>query len=54
MKRSVLHIIEQAKKELQVSTVDKDRRIDERIRKSETAWLSGNTDYTVRRIIKNV
>ena len=46
------YIIEQAKKELQVSTVDKDRRIDERIRKSETAWLSGNTDYTVRRIIK--
>ena len=44
--------IKQAKKELQVSTVDKDRRIDERIRKSETAWLSGNTDYTVRRIIK--
>ena len=46
------YIIEQAKKELQVSTVDKDRRVDERIRKSETAWLSGNTDYTVRRIIK--
>ena len=46
------YIIEQAKKELHVSTVDKDRRVDERIRKSETAWLSGNTDYTVRRIIK--
>ena len=46
------YIIEQAKKELHVSTVDKDRRVDERIRKSETAWLSGNTDYTVRQIIK--
>ena len=50
--RECAYIIKQAKKELQVSTVDKDRRIDERIRKSETAWLSGNTDYTVRRIIK--
>jgi len=46
------YIIEQAKKELHVSTVDKDKRVDERIRKSETAWLSGNTDYTVRQIIK--
>ncbi len=46
------HIIEQAKKELHVSTVDKDKRVDERIRKSETAWLSGNTDNTVRQVIK--
>ena len=46
------YIIEQAKKELHVSTVDKDERVDERIRKSETAWLSGNTDYTVRQVIK--
>ena len=45
------YIIEQAKKELQVSTVDKDRRIDERIRKSETAWLS-TEDPIIRSVVE--
>ena len=35
-----IHIKQEAKSKLQVSTVDKDRRVDEQIRKSETAWLS--------------
>ena len=35
-----IHIKQRAESKLQVSTVDKDRRVDEKIRKSETAWLS--------------
>jgi prolyl 4-hydroxylase len=45
------YIIEQAKSKLHVSTVDKDRRVDEQIRKSETAWLS-TEDPIVRRVVE--
>ena len=45
------HIIEQAKKELHVSTVDKDKRVDERIRKSETAWLN-TKDPIIRNVVE--
>ena len=45
------HIIEQAKKELHVSTVDKDKRVDERIRKSETAWLN-TKDPLIRSVVE--
>ena len=48
------YIIEQAKKELQVSTVDKDRRVDEQIRKSETAWLSTGRPLLVRRVVRTM
>ena len=49
--RECAYIIEQAKKELQVSTVDKDRRVDEQIRKSETAWLS-TEDPIIRSVVE--
>ena len=35
-----IHIKQKAESKLQVSTVAKDRKVDEKIRKSETAWLS--------------
>ena len=35
-----IHIKQRAESKLQVSTVAKDRKVDEKIRKSETAWLS--------------
>ena len=44
-----IHIKEKAESKLKVSTVAKDRKVDEKIRKSETAWLS-----TEDPIIKNV
>ena len=46
-----IHIKQEAKSKLQVSTVDKDRRIDEQIRKSETAWLS-TEDPIVRSVVE--
>ena len=46
-----IHIKQEAKSKLQVSTVDKDRRVDEQIRKSETAWLS-TEDPIVRRVVE--
>ena len=45
------YIIEQAKKELHVSTVAKDRKVDERIRKSETAWLN-TKDPIIRSVVE--
>jgi predicted 2-oxoglutarate/Fe(II)-dependent dioxygenase YbiX len=45
------YIIEQAKNELHVSTVDKDKRVDERIRKSETAWLN-TKDPIIRNVVE--
>ena len=49
--RECAYIIKQAKKELQASTVDKDRRVDEQIRKSETAWLS-TEDPIIRSVVE--
>ena len=46
-----IHIKQEAKSKLQVSTVDKDRRIDEQIRKSETAWLS-TEDPIIRSVVE--
>jgi len=46
-----IHIKQEAKSKLHVSTVDKDRRVDEQIRKSETAWLS-TEDPIVRRVVE--
>ena len=46
-----IHIKQEAKSKLQVSTVDKDRRVDEQIRKSETAWLS-TEDPIVRGVVE--
>ena len=46
-----IHIKQEAKSKLQVSTVDKDRRVDEQIRKSETAWLS-TEDPIVRSVVE--
>ena len=46
-----IHIKQEAKSKLQASTVDKDRRVDEQIRKSETAWLS-TEDPIVRRVVE--
>lgn len=45
------HIISKAESKLQVSTVDKDMRVDEKTRKSETAWLS-TEDPVVRSVIE--
>ena len=46
-----IHIKQEAKSKLQVSTVDKDRRVDEQIRKSETAWLS-TEDPIIRSVVE--
>ena len=46
-----IHIKQEAKSKLHVSTVDKDRRVDEQIRKSETAWLS-TEDPIVRSVVE--
>ena len=46
-----IHIKQEAKSKLQASTVDKDRRVDEKIRKSETAWLS-TEDPIVKRVVE--
>ena len=46
-----IHIKQEAKSKLQVSTVDNDRRVDEQIRKSETAWLS-TEDPIVRSVVE--
>ena len=46
-----IHIKQEAKSKLQASTVDKDRRVDEQIRKSETAWLS-TEDPIVRGVVE--
>lgn len=45
------HIMTEAKSKLQVSTVAKDRTVDESIRKSETAWLSLD-DPVVRGVVE--
>jgi prolyl 4-hydroxylase len=45
------HIISKAESKLQVSTVDKDMRVDEKTRKSETAWLS-TKDPVVRSVVE--
>ena len=44
------HIIEKAETELDVSTVDKNRKIDKNIRDSETAWLDTKSDPIVKRV----
>ena len=49
--KECIHIKQEAKSKLQASTVDKDRRVDEQIRKSETAWLS-TEDPIVRRVVE--
>ena len=46
-----IHIKQEAKSKLHVSTVDKDRRVDEQIRKSETAWLS-TEDPIIRSVVE--
>ena len=46
-----IHIKQEAKSKLQASTVDKDRRVDEQIRKSETAWLS-TEDPIIRSVVE--
>ena len=46
-----IHIKQEARSKLQVSTVDKDRRVDEQIRKSETAWLS-TEDPIIRSVVE--
>ena len=46
-----IHIKQEAKSKLYVSTVDKDRRVDEQIRKSETAWLS-TEDPIIRSVVE--
>jgi prolyl 4-hydroxylase len=45
------HIKQSAKSKLEVSTVDKDRRVNEKIRKSETAWLS-TEDPIVKSVVE--
>ena len=49
--KECIHIKQEAKSKLQASTVDKDRRVDERIRKSETAWLS-TEDPIIRSVVE--
>ncbi len=49
--KECIHIKQEAKSKLQASTVDKDRRVDEQIRKSETAWLS-TEDPIIRSVIE--
>jgi hypothetical protein len=45
------HIMTEAKSKLHTSTVDKQKTIDENIRKSETAWLS-TEDPVVRTVVE--
>ena len=49
--KECIHIKQEAKSKLQASTVDKDRRVDEQIRKSETAWLS-TEDPIIRSVVE--
>ena len=49
--KECIHIKQEAKSKLHVSTVDKDRRVDEQIRKSETAWLS-TEDPIIRSVVE--
>ena len=46
-----IHIKQKAESKLQVSTVAKDRKVDEKIRKSETAWLS-TEDPIVKSVVE--
>ena len=46
-----IHIKQRAESKLQVSTVAKDRKVDEKIRKSETAWLS-TEDPIVKSVVE--
>jgi predicted 2-oxoglutarate/Fe(II)-dependent dioxygenase YbiX len=46
-----IHIKQEAKSKLQASTVDMDKRVDEQIRKSETAWLS-TEDPIIRSVVE--
>lgn len=46
-----IHIKQRAESKLEVSTVDKDRRVNEQIRKSETAWLS-TEDPIVKSVVE--
>ena len=46
-----IHIKQKAESKLEVSTVDKDRKVDEKIRKSETAWLS-TEDPIVKSVVE--
>ncbi len=47
----LIHIKQRAESKLQVSTVAKDRKVDEKIRKSETAWLS-TEDPIVKSVVE--
>lgn len=47
------HIKQLASKKLETSTVSKSRDIDEKIRKSETAWLKASEDPIVDKLIRN-
>ena len=49
--KECIHIKQEAKSKLQASTVDKVRRVDEQIRKSETAWLS-TEDPIIRSVVE--
>ena len=49
--KECIHIKQEAKSKLQASTVDMDRRVDEQIRKSETAWLS-TEDPIIRSVVE--
>jgi len=49
--KECIHIKQEAKSKLQASTVDMDRRVDEQIRKSETAWLS-TEDPIIRNVVE--
>lgn len=44
------HISREGRKELNISTVDADRKVDITIRKSKTSWLN-NTDSTCKQVI---
>ena len=46
-----IHIKQRAESKLEVSTVDKHRRVNEQIRKSETAWLS-TEDPIVKSVVE--
>ncbi len=49
--KECIHIKQEAKSKLQASTVDMDKRVDEQIRKSETAWLS-TEDPIIRSVVE--
>ena len=46
------HIKQFATKRLQTSTISNDRKIDENIRKSETAWIKASEDPVVDKLIR--